>query len=723
MEQILKLNKALEDFEARNDLSSKLGALKSENNIKTQKELEDLFESLSNQDRELKIGILGRVKAGKSSFLNALIFKGGNVLPKAATPMTAALTILEYGESFEAFIDFYSDDDIKTIKERYENATKILDEKYKSHLKNLTDNNRLGKSTAELEKMARDAAKDELKGQGDLSAYYEQGEMLKTAPKPNTKDAKISANSYEELNSALSDYVGSSGKYMPYTKSITLKLNEELLKDVNIVDTPGVNDPVASREERTKEYIAHCDVVFLLSPAGQFLSGSDEDLLDRIENKNGIKEYFVVATQLDNQLMAEEIIGDDANLHEAIKRACKALSRSQNNFFSKASNEIAKKFIDNEVLFSSGVCIEIANNYDDIKDSNAKKVLNNLKTEYPDFFGNKESAIINLKTLGNMDKINKILENVRAQKDEIIRQKLENATQSIAQNLQNYHAAIKKEISKDLTELENADIEKIKANIEALQSEESQIVEKANESFEDAGLEKCSALQNNLIGKVNEYFDNIDEKSNDAVGSKSEERTKRVKNTDKSWWQFWRDDYKYETYSVNIKTINAGKITGAIKETLREINNLLSESCDYYEIKKSIKKKVLADLMSHGSLDPSKITSSINEVFESITLPAPSFDTALPSHLDKSGTISGDSECDEFVDAVSSYANDIKLDIKDSIRQNISILKSAIKKANLGSKIIQEYKAKMDEFQKELANKEESIEKYKDLLAQLENIN
>ena len=60
------------------------------------------------------------MKAGKSSLLNALIFDGDPVLPKAATPMTAALTELSYGDSFSAEVSFFSDDDRKKIKAAYE---------------------------------------------------------------------------------------------------------------------------------------------------------------------------------------------------------------------------------------------------------------------------------------------------------------------------------------------------------------------------------------------------------------------------------------------------------------------------------------------------------------------------------------------------------------------------------------------------------------------------
>lgn len=56
------------------------------------KQVEDGWQDVVDTNRTLKIGIVGGVKAGKSSFLNALLFRGRDILPKAATPMTAALT-------------------------------------------------------------------------------------------------------------------------------------------------------------------------------------------------------------------------------------------------------------------------------------------------------------------------------------------------------------------------------------------------------------------------------------------------------------------------------------------------------------------------------------------------------------------------------------------------------------------------------------------------------
>ncbi|WP_249963303.1 dynamin family protein [Histophilus somni] len=71
--------------------------------------IEKILKDYRDDKKLLRIGIVGRVKAGKSSLLNALVFDGEDVLPKAATPMTAALTIMKYNQAGNACaeVDFF----------------------------------------------------------------------------------------------------------------------------------------------------------------------------------------------------------------------------------------------------------------------------------------------------------------------------------------------------------------------------------------------------------------------------------------------------------------------------------------------------------------------------------------------------------------------------------------------------------------------------------------
>lgn len=79
----------------------------------------NLKEALREEERRgktLRLGIVGSVKAGKSTFLNALLFNGEDVLPKAATPMTASLTRLGFSENQYLNFVFYTHEDWQIIE-------------------------------------------------------------------------------------------------------------------------------------------------------------------------------------------------------------------------------------------------------------------------------------------------------------------------------------------------------------------------------------------------------------------------------------------------------------------------------------------------------------------------------------------------------------------------------------------------------------------------------
>ena len=58
----------------------------------------------------LTIGVIGQMKCGKSTFLNAFVFED-DILPSAVTPMTAALSVITYGEKKKIVAEFYTPDE------------------------------------------------------------------------------------------------------------------------------------------------------------------------------------------------------------------------------------------------------------------------------------------------------------------------------------------------------------------------------------------------------------------------------------------------------------------------------------------------------------------------------------------------------------------------------------------------------------------------------------
>ncbi len=451
----------------------------SENAVIKTEELEKTLKELQDTNRDLKVGIIGRVKAGKSSLLNALIFEGVEVLPKAATPMTASLTILKYAKTLSAEVEFYSPKDIAELENEHERYVrefnKIVDEEVKKQkekqslanrakegFKNFSKSLSINKSGGEAPKerilsdeeileKARKTAKNTLNEDTKLVSSYDQYERMKKSGLLNTEteDQRIQANSLEELNQKLYQFVGADGKFMPYTKAVQISLNNPNLKDLEVIDTPGVNDPIASREERTKALLKDCDVVFIVSPSNQFLTDSDMSLFDRVSNKEGLQEIYFVASQADSAVLSmSEVEKSGQHLPTALENAQKALSSQLNNIMEALiqknpnQREIFEKAIKNGVILASGVCFSMYKDFNNQaswernkKTEEYHNALQNLRDFYPDAFNSVDKSKESLLLLSNMGAIEERLEKAAQEKEKLMLKNLKSKIESQANNL------------------------------------------------------------------------------------------------------------------------------------------------------------------------------------------------------------------------------------------------------------------------------------------------
>ncbi|GAA9855129.1 hypothetical protein VN0611_11880 [Helicobacter pylori] len=478
-QEIIKKSALVEKTLKEQGLQEKARPFISENAVIKTEELEKTLKELQDTNRDLKVGIIGRVKAGKSSLLNALIFEGVEVLPKAATPMTASLTILKYADTLSAEVEFYSPKDIAELKNEHERYVRefnrivgeevkkqkekqSLVNRFKEGVKNVDkifSGNKSDKeapkervlSDEEISEKARKIAKNELEKDTKLVSSYDQYEKMKKSGLLNTEklDPRIQANSLQELNQKLLQFVGADGKYMPYTKAVQISLNNPNLKDLEVIDTPGVNDPIASREERTKALLKDCDVVFIVSPSNQFLTDSDMSLFDRVSNKEGLQEIYFVASQADSAVLSmSEVEKSNHHLPTALENAQKALSSQLNNIMEKLienypnQREIFEKAIKNGVILASGVCFSMYKDFNNQaswernqKTEEYHNALRNLRDFYPDAFNSVDKSKESLLFLSNMGAIRERLEEAAKEKENIISQRLQKYLEAQANNL------------------------------------------------------------------------------------------------------------------------------------------------------------------------------------------------------------------------------------------------------------------------------------------------
>ena len=279
-------------------------------------------EEIMTGNRDLKIGIVGQVKAGKSSFLNALVFDGKDILPKAATPMTAALTKIAYAQHSSAKVVFYSKVDWNAI----EQAAEKYDEEYRNQYEKWKKDRaaRLARVGYDGIVLSAEPSVHEIEAMKNriFPQWTSCKELVEMAA--NNSDILIKLDSEEDVSienmeQDLEQYVGAKGKYTPIVKYIEIGIANELLKDIQIVDTPGLGDPIRSRSEKTKEFLMACDVVFLLSPTSQFMSREDVDLMMNTLPNESIHRAVIVGSQFDLALLDDSARGRQS-LIQVIRR-------------------------------------------------------------------------------------------------------------------------------------------------------------------------------------------------------------------------------------------------------------------------------------------------------------------------------------------------------------------------------------------------------------------
>ncbi len=390
-------------------------------------------------------------------------------------------------------------------------------------------------SDEEILDKARKIAKSELEKDTKLVSSHDQYEKIKKSGLTDTEklDPHIQANNLEELNQKLIQFVGADGKFMPYTKAVQISLNNPNLKDLEVIDTPGMNDPIVSREEHTKALLKDCDVVFIVSPSSNFLAESDMDLFDRVSNKEGLQEIYFVASQADSAVLSmSEVQNSRQHLPTAFENAQKALSSQLNSIMGALiqnypnQRKIFEKAIKNGVILASGVCFSMYKDFNnqaswESKNEDYQLAWNNLTDNYPDAFNSDEASKESLLLLSNMGTIRERLEKAAQKKKEIISQRLQDYAQSQANNLHNLITQLLKDLEDEKKRIKNADMGAIKKQIEAYEKLSGNI----ETGFKEAYEEFIFHFIQNIRDGLNETLTKAIQKA--SAGAQNEEKEER----------------------------------------------------------------------------------------------------------------------------------------------------------------------------------------------------
>lgn len=760
-QEFIKKSALIEKTLQEQGLQEKAKPFISDNAVIKAEELEKTLKEMQDTDRNLKVGIIGRVKAGKSSLLNALIFEGKEVLPKAATPMTASLTVLKYAQNLSAEVEFYSPKDIAELENEHERYVRefnrIVEEEVKKQkekqslsnrakegLKNFGNKFSRNKSTEaapkerilsdeEILEKARRTAKNTLNEDTKLVSSHDQYEKMKKSGLLNTEnlDPRIQANSLQDLNQKLLQFVGADGKYMPYTKAVGISLNNPNLKDLEVIDTPGVNDPIVSREERTKALLKDCHVVFIVSPSSQFLADSDMDLFDRVSNKEGLQEIYFVASQTDSAVCSpSEVQNSRHHLPTALENAQKSLSSSLNATMSSLKKkyshqqEIFEKAIKNGVILASGVCFSMYKDFNNQaswernqKTEEYHNALRNLKDAYPDAFNSVDKSEESLLLLSNMGTIKERLEKAAQRKEEIISQRLQDYAQSQANNLHNLITQLLQDLEDEKKRVKNADMGAIKKQIEAYEKLSGNIEIGFKEAYEEFIFHFIKNTRDGLNETLTKAIQTAKTRSREE--EEEERYTERVKqgglfgSFKRNFMSFIDDDAGYDEVRHIRVVVKAGAVVDYLIEMHKICERALNDSVGSFKIvfKKDLYAKVfpvLREIINDDSLiDEVAFKKSVHAVTDKIKFEE--FHYTLPSEIGaKTGFLKGDGAV-QFAQSVEKHLRDFEADTENDVKEYCTDLEKELGKQDFANGVLSKLKKGMQNLNNQVQNKEQSI--------------
>lgn len=694
---------------------------------------------MAREGRNLRVGIIGRVKAGKSSLLNALMFAGNDVLPKAATPMTASLTILRYTDQDMPYaeVEYFRPEDVNDMRqlaEEYDSRfTVLLAERQKAAEERAARPGARNVSQPDPERLSA-SVKRELDTDPRLGGAKDMYARICDAGGLGDKGGKterVDGRDLADLQGKLANYVGSGGRLTPFTKCLTLYLPIPSLQGVDVVDTPGVNDPVRSREERTMEELHNCDVVFVVSPAGQFLNRQDLDLMGRLTYKDGVREVFLVASQVDGQLFGSERDKHDGRLPDVLQGLRSTLATQASNTLAaeNATNQgldTLKSQLAERLVVTSSVAHALLTQPETEWDDTVRHVWSLLRSGYPAEFTQLESARPHLEAMAGIGQTNLMLEQVRGRKQVITEEKVNAFLEGQVRALRESVEGAPGVVSANREAFLKTRPEDLEEKLSAMQSGRERAIRVTNVAVGDIAEDAGGSLRSQINSKADELFGNA---QNAAEQSKDYE----VEYTDPS---FGRKALSLITFglvsaertSTTVQTIDATRIRSELEAFHSSFSTQMVTIVDRTRqgLRSTIETGVLAALREYKVVEDRDIdTSRLAQACRAALREVSEFDDPelppVPSRLMQNGTLRG-SDASRFESAALEYLHELRKAASQEARKLTRAFEERLKAADVGARLFDHYEEQLNGLRAQIQEKEKTLQRYDELLAELKEL-
>lgn len=672
-----------------------------ESDLYTFQNLKDSFQLKINdfyqENRKLNIGIIGQVKAGKSSFLNTMIFDGKDVLPRASTPKTATLTKIEYAEQNSIEVFYYSKEEWQQIQER-------------------------AKSTSKLDEyqVAREIVKLAEQQQINVADYLMKGSEV------------VEFASEEELMSQINDYVGENGRLTALVKHVTLNVNNPYLEGISIVDTPGLNDPIASRTDKTKQFIEVCDVVFFLSRASNFLDQTDMDLLTSQLPQKGVNRLVLIGSRYDEGL--QDTIFDFDSLEEADEDTKKSLRRvatkNINAFIDRLKQRHASESLISVIeectspIFISSMAHNMSQKDEESYAKDEQVVFENL-SEHDDLTNEM------LHYIGNIHDVKNVFTEVIAQKEQTLLEKSKSFLPLAEQQLQTELENVLTLQKRRLTMLIEHDQETIAKQKQEMKTQILNIQSATTSIFTDlfAKLEAQKTEGNIALRQASKDYSNVSERT----GIETETRS-RTFSTSKwynpfSWGSSSKEYYTVETryYYLDVSDAleNLRNFSG---DAVNTVDQAFLDAISFHELKRRLLTTVIENFDTGSEFyDPAYFKILTEKTIQAMELPTLKID--ISQYLSVlgnsfSGEVRDANSKAEMKNKLATYISQLLDEISQRFTTEVKVFKGSLEKIEIifTDELLKNINAEYEVILAQFENKEIEIQKLREGVQKIESL-
>lgn len=436
------------------EIEKSIETVEKEFNVKFDDERKDIKEQKAFiNEPDLQIAIVGTIKAGKSTFINALFEE--NIASTDVTPETASLTKFRYSTKNKLEVKFYNKTEWDELwesvkKSEKENKGKVFKEEFESSGAENIKNDYIGAS-----------------------------------------DKIEEVSNIEELKNKVKEYTSKNSKIHYFVKELTVYLNNENMhKNVTIVDTPGLDDVVDYRSKITRDYIKRANAVIVCVDSSR-LQGKEYTTITQVFENIGDDFYkvMILGTRIDTNNNPKEAWEKQIEeWKKYLKENYKDADLLKNNIIGVSS-----------YVFSNLIELENTGKCDNEAIGDIKKLAESygIKVSYEEN-GNiiiDRNLIIknseNIKDLTNIKKVKSLMNKIIANGEEEVIKDLEKRYLSMITNISNKAKSIKNTNSESKKTLDMTKAEQ--ENFKHMKNKEIEEIEKAmkglNEAFENIKTE------------------------------------------------------------------------------------------------------------------------------------------------------------------------------------------------------------------------------------------